>query len=241
MTPQLLSWNPMAAEERLNLPCSGLLALLPLCTDCSEDLQAIRSDPFFFFGGFLNGSRYCFGMFWSGGLVRAQRLRFGWESEICIIWKKHEKTWDVCSPAKELEVCSRSKCQDAYRPLVRRDLWPLSHGRGGYRGSPWFDLVALKAWEQRIRLLRLCCFHPDDSLGVAKREHIRCLRPQEVVVKHDCMTKWCFLSQVQPVSHLRSFSIAAAWFREDTTLHRAFSPSYQLPFPWGWILPCQWD
>ena len=55
----------MAAEERLNLPCSGLLALLPLCTDCSEDLQAIRSDPFFFFGGFSNGSRNivleCFG------------------------------------------------------------------------------------------------------------------------------------------------------------------------------------
>ena len=25
--------------------------------------------------------------------------------------------------------------------------------------------------------------------------------------------------------HLRSFSIAAAWFREDTTLHCAFSPS----------------
>ena len=42
----------MAAEERLNFPCSGLLALLPLCTDCSEDLQAIRSGvrfPFFFF------------------------------------------------------------------------------------------------------------------------------------------------------------------------------------------------
>ena len=81
--------------------------------------------------------------------------------------KTMKKPWDVCCfPAKKLEVCSRSKCQDAYRPLVRRDLWPLSHGRGGFRASPWYDLVALKAWEQRIRLLRLCCFHPDDSLGV---------------------------------------------------------------------------
>ena len=169
----------MAAEERLNLPCSGLLALLPLCTDCSEDLQAIRSgvrSPFFVFF-FSEVFRTAAGILFWNVLER----RFGKSSKAAIwmrIWDLYhlKKTWQKpwknvrCLFARKkarnkLEVCCRSKCQDAYRPLVRRDLWPLSDGRGGYRGSPWYDLVALKAWEQRIRVLRLCCFHPDDSLG----------------------------------------------------------------------------
>ena len=173
----------MAAEERLNLPCSGLLALFPLCTDCSEDLQAIRSDPFFFSEVFRTAAGI---LFWNV----LERLFFqSSKAEIFRSWiwdflsfekKKMNKTMKKTvrclfarKKTRDFAPVSRSKCQDAYRPLVRRDLWPLSHGRGGYRGSPWYDLVALKAWEQRIRLLRLCCFHPDDSLGVAKREHMK--------------------------------------------------------------------
>lgn len=145
-------------------------------------------------------------------------------------WKKinMENRWDVCcSPAKKLlRLRSRSKCQDAYRPLVRRDLWPLSHGRGAPQGFTmiWFGCIeSLRAKDKIIEIMLL----PSRwfTWSCKKGTYETCLRTQEVVVKHDCMTKWCFLSQVQPVSHLRSFSIAAAWFREDTTLHCAFSPS----------------
>ena len=83
----------MAAEERLNLPCSGLLALLPLCTDCSEDLQAIRSDPFFFSEVFRTAAEI---LFWN---VLERRFFQSSKAEIFRSWiwdlyhlkKKHEK------------------------------------------------------------------------------------------------------------------------------------------------------
>ncbi len=42
-----------------------------------------------------------------------------------------------CSILRALRSLDRSQCQDAYRPLVGRGLWPLSHGRGSVQLEGW--------------------------------------------------------------------------------------------------------
>ena len=112
-----------AAEERLNLPCSGLLALLSLCTDCSEDLQAIRR-------------RGCQG--W--------KAEIWWEFEICFVWRNmrcESRILQKSAPGPNVKMLIDLSLGEIYGPSVMGEAGSASHW---HPCDPWYRLVALKLW-----------------------------------------------------------------------------------------------